>query len=83
MLDYMRARRQVSISSLVLRTLRTLQILDDMRARANYVCLLGLWRSDRHVLALLLCAGLIALRCAVLAVDARQHARIYIMTDTK
>ena len=42
----------------------------------NSACLLALSRSDRHVLALLLCAGgLIALCCAVLAVDARQDAR--------
>ena len=78
----MRARRQVSISSLVLRTLRTLQILDDMRARANYVCLLGLWRSDRHVLALLLmlvdCA---VLCCAVLCLQHGTHSSFLMMLD--
>ena len=55
-------------------------MLDDMLALANSVCLLALSRSDRHVLALLLCAGLIARCCAVFAVDARQHARIYILS---
>ena len=60
-----------------------------MLALANSVYLLALSRSDRHVLDLLLCAGLIALCCAVLccavlcfafdtaAVDARQHAGTY------
>ena len=33
----------------------------DMLALANSVCLLALSHSDRHVLDLLLCAGLIAL----------------------
>ena len=42
------------------------KMLDDMLALANSVCLLALSRSDRHVLGLLLCAGLIALCCAVL-----------------
>ena len=42
-------------------------MLDDMLALANSVCLLALPRFDRHVLGLLLCAGLIALCCAVLA----------------
>ena len=41
-------------------------MLDDMLALANSVCLLALSRSDRHVLALLLRAGLIALCCVVL-----------------
>ena len=36
-------------------------MLDDMLALANSVYLLALSRSGRHVLALLLCAGLIAL----------------------
>ena len=50
-------------------------MLDDMLALANSVSLLLMPRSDRHVLALLICAGLIALCCAVLAVDARRlHA---------
>ena len=48
-----------------------------MLALANSVCLLSLSRSDRHVLVLLLCAGLIALCSAALAVDARQHVRTY------
>ena len=39
---------------------------DDMLAIADSVCLLASSRSDRHVLGLLLCAGLIALCCAVL-----------------
>ena len=47
-----------------------------MLALADSVCLLALSRSDRRVLTLLLCAGLIALCCAVLAIDPqRQHAR--------
>ena len=53
-----------------------------MLAVAPLVCLLVLPRSDRHVLAALLCAGelialcCVVLCCAVLAVDARrQHAR--------
>ena len=46
-----------------------------LAAPASSVCLLALSRSDRHELALLLCAGLTTLCCAVLAVDAqRQHA---------
>ena len=36
-------------------------MLDDMVALANFVCLLALSCSDRQILALLLCAGLIAL----------------------
>ena len=41
-----------------------LQMVDDMLALANSVGLPArLSRSDRHVLALLLCAGLIALCC--------------------
>jgi len=41
-----------------------------MLSLANSACSLALWRSDQHVLALLFCAGLIALCCcAVLAVD--------------
>ena len=42
-------------------------MLDDMLAPVNSVCLLALSRFDRHALALLLCAGLIVLFCAVLA----------------
>ena len=42
-----------------------------MLVLANSVCLLALSRSDRHVMALLLCAGLIAPCCAVFGVDAR------------
>ena len=72
--------RHLPISSFVLRTERGV----DMYARrhdvafANSACLLALSHSHRHVRmirirALLLCAGLIALRFAVLA-DARQHA---------
>ena len=49
-----------------------MEILDDMVALANSVFLLTLSRSGRHVLALL-CAGLIALRCAVFAVDVRRQ----------
>ena len=46
-------------------------------ALANSIYLLALLRSYRHVLPLLLCAGLIAPCCAVFAVDARrQNARI-------
>ena len=59
-----------------------------MRALANSVCLLAFSRSDRHVLSLLLCTGLIVLCCAVLcfacrtaAVDARQHSRTYGRAD--
>ena len=49
-------------------TIMLYKMLDDMLliALANSVCLLALSRSDRPVLGLLLCAGLIALRCAVL-----------------
>ena len=52
-----------------------------MLAFANSVCLLALSRSDdRHVPSLLLCARLIALCVAVLALDARrQHARTYLV----
>ena len=46
-----------------------------MVALANSVFLLTLSRSLRHVLALL-CAGLIAPRCAVFAVDARRQNMI-------
>ena len=52
-------------------------MLDDMLALVNAVCL----RCHALIgtyLALLICAGLIALCGAVLAVDARrQHARVY------
>ena len=48
-------------------------MLDDMLALANSACLLALSRSGRHVLALLLCAGLDAPCCAVFAVDTRQQ----------
>ena len=48
-------------------------MLDDMLALANSACLLALSRSGRHVLALLLCAGLVAPCCAVFAVDTRQQ----------
>ena len=47
-------------------------MLDEMLALANSVCLLALSRSGRHVLALLLCAGLIGPCCAEFAVDARR-----------
>ena len=54
------------------------------RAGSRQLCMLAcaLSRSDRHVLALLLCAGLMGfvLCCDVLAVDAintRPHARTY------
>ena len=52
-------------------------MLDDMLALAN--CLLAaLSRPDRHVLAFLVCAGLIAPCCAMFAVDARrQYACTY------
>ena len=54
-------------------------MLDYMLALAKSVCLLGFLRSDRHVLDFLSRAGLIALCCAVLAVDARrQHVRTYV-----
>ena len=50
--------------------------LDDMLALANFVCWLAVSRSDRHALALLLCAGLnhdalCGVGTYVLAVDAR------------
>ena len=64
--------RKKSISSFFLRTQRAVEMLDDMVALANSVFLLTLSRSGRHVLALL-CAGLIAPRCAVFAVDARRQ----------
>ena len=64
--------RKKSISSFFLRTQRAVEMLDDMVALANSVFLLTLSRSGRHVLALL-CAGLIALRCAVFAVDVRRQ----------
>ena len=70
--------RQISISSFVLRTQRAVQILDDMLAFANSVCLLALSRSGRHILALLICARLIAPCFGVFAVDAqRQPPRTY------
>ena len=56
--------------SFVFRTQRAVQML-GMLVLANSVCLLALSRSDRHVMALLLCAGLIAPCCAVFGVDAR------------
>ena len=37
-----------------------------MLALTNLVCLFALSRNDRHVLALLLCVGLLALCCAAL-----------------
>ena len=49
-------------------TITLCKMPDDVLALANSVCLLGLSRSDRHVLGLLLCAGLVALCCALLAV---------------
>ena len=38
-------------------------MLNDMLGLANSLCSLALSHSDRHVLGLLLCAGLIALLC--------------------
>ena len=59
-------------------------MVDDILALANSVCVLGLSRSGRHVLALVPCAGLIAPCCAVFAVDARrQRARRYSKDDHK
>jgi len=54
-------------------------MLDDMLAFVNSVCLLALSRSGRHIVALLICARLIAPCFGVFAVDAqRQHPRTYI-----
>ena len=52
-------------------------MLNEMPVLANSVCLLALSRSGRHVLALLLCAGLISPCCAMFAIDARRHACKY------
>ena len=52
-------------------------MLDVMLALANSVRLLALSHAHRHVLDSLLCAGLIALCCVVLAVDAGQQARTH------
>ena len=56
-----------------------------MLALANSVGLFALSRSDRHVLALLLCAALIALCycCTVLAVDARKQCSYHTGTKKK
>ena len=56
-------------------------MLDGMLliALSNSVCLLAWSRSGRRLLALLLCAGLIASCCAMFSVDARrQDARTYL-----
>ena len=53
-------------------------MLDDMLAFVNSVCLLALSRSGRHIVAVLICARLIAPCFGVFAVDAqRQHPRTY------
>ena len=49
-------------------------MLDDTLGLATFVYWLALSRSDRHVLTLHVQGWL---RCAVLAVDARQHARTF------
>ena len=46
-------------------------------ASSRQLYLLALSHSGRHILALLLCAGLIAPCCAVFAVNDRPHARTY------
>ena len=49
-------------------------MIDDVLALVYSVWPLELSRSGRHILALMLCAGLVAPFCAVFAVDARsQH----------
>ena len=74
---------KISISWFVLRTHRVawiidMKMLDDMRALANSVYLLGLSCYGRHVLALLLCVVRIAPCCAECAVAARRpYARTY------
>ena len=53
-----------------------------MLALANSVCLLASLRSGRHVLSLLLCAGLIASCCVVCCSRCSTTTRSYIQRKT-